>query len=514
MVSIVYSPEGEQTIQQLLRMIRSFLNFDRAALWFLDEKNQRVQGSFGTDRNLQTTDERHWHFPLDPESQDPLVQILLGKIQPYFLIQDYQTHPYASLNPSMKGVKAHAIVPFKVEGKIVGAITVDNLVSQRPISEEDVEKLLFFAEHIGLIVHNFWLIRDLRIKNEELKRLWEVIQAITTLQDLPGILEMVCETIVQISDGECSLLALVDEETGRIQGVAGYNTPRDPSVMVSESLDSSDEADVFADIIRNPRLLYAEDYPPLLEHPRWAEYRLANSWSVFIPIQLGDQAIGVGVIKRPKEKGPFSQEEIEMIQTFLEQSAIAIHNSKLYQKTLQLALTDSLTGLYTHRYFYEEIERLIAMAKRYNQALTLIMLDIDNFKQINDQYGHLVGDQVLQLVAEILQKNVRASDFAARYGGEEFVLVLNRTTAQQAYSVAKRILQNLVVETQNRHLPTTTISAGIADFPHRAQDPLSLIRSADTALLQAKRLGKNRVCIADLNAKGMNTYLNGKEMDS
>lgn len=501
MVAIVYSAEGETTIRQLLQMIRSLLGFDRAALWFLDERNQVIRGSFGTDENLQIRDERHFLVPLDPESQDPLVQVLLGNIQPYFLTQDYQTHSYAPSNLSMKGVKAHAIVPFKVEGRIVGAITVDNLVSQKPISEEDVEKLRFFAEHISLIVHNFWLIRDLQIKNKELKRLYEVIQAITTIQDLSNILQMVCETIVQLSDGEYSFLALVDEEARRVQGMAGYNTPEDPSVVVSESLDSSDEADVFADIVRNPRLLYAEDYPPLLGHPRWAKYHLANSWTVFIPIQLGDQVIGVGVIKRQREKGPFSQEEMEIIQTFLEQAAIAIYNSKLYQKTLQLVLTDGLTGLYTHRYFHEEIERLIAMARRYNQDLALIMLDIDNFKQINDRYGHLVGDQVLQLVAEILRKNVRASDFAARYGGEEFALVLNRTMAEQAYLVAKRILQSVVVETQSRHLPTVTLSAGVADFPHHAQDQLSLIRSADTALLQAKRLGKNRVCIAHLNGK-------------
>ncbi len=159
-----------------------------------------------------------------------------------------------------------------------------------------------------------------------------------------------------------------------------------------------------------------------------------------------------------------------------------------------LAFTDPLTGLYNRRMFLEIAKKNINEAKRYNEPLSLIMLDIDHFKRINDTYGHDIGDVVLKFLASILKNNVRASDIIARWGGEEFIILLPKTELKQAYKVAEKIRK--IVEMSTIKLPdgerlNFTISLGVSSFGGY-EDLEELIKKADIALYEAKRKGRNR----------------------
>jgi len=191
-------------------------------------------------------------------------------------------------------------------------------------------------------------------------------------------------------------------------------------------------------------------------------------------------------------------------------------------RTLELrAITDGLTGLYNHRYFYERLNQEIARAQRYGLPLSLLMIDIDDFKHFNDRFGHPVGDLVLTEVGHILGTNIRTGiDIAARYGGEEFTIVLPNTTRDGAEVVGARLARRLSslpgapppndegalsvserirVAVVGSSLPGVgddariTVSIGVACFPGAAGGPGELVRNADKALYLAKRLGKNRV---------------------
>lgn len=163
----------------------------------------------------------------------------------------------------------------------------------------------------------------------------------------------------------------------------------------------------------------------------------------------------------------------------------------------QAAITDSLTGLRNHRAFQESLLSLVQMAERYGQPLSLIMLDIDHFKQFNDRFGHPAGDELLRQVAAVLRRSARAYDMVARYGGEEFAILLPNTDLNEAMQVAERLRQQ-IASIQNLHAPITA-SFGVATYRHGSA-PATLLYEADSALYEAKRRGRNRICAYDADA--------------
>jgi len=245
-----------------------------------------------------------------------------------------------------------------------------------------------------------------------------------------------------------------------------------------------------------------------------------------VPLVLSAEAegfveVGAGVDRE------FSQEEVGLLQILATQAAAAIVNARLYQTLERQAITDGLTGLYNHRYFYERLNQEFARAQRYGLPLSLLMLDIDDFKRFNDSYGHPVGDLVLGEVGKVLAEQLRRHvDFAARYGGEEFAILLPNTSRDGAQVVGDRLVREVAALGQPgadvpapqidgarsvgerirasiaaAELPGVgaddeahvTVSVGLASIPGAASSPDELVRNSDKALYLAKRLGKNRV---------------------
>ncbi|MDH7601114.1 MAG: diguanylate cyclase [Armatimonadota bacterium] len=184
--------------------------------------------------------------------------------------------------------------------------------------------------------------------------------------------------------------------------------------------------------------------------------------------------------------------------------AIALLLGSFFQKEVmnrrraeEQANIDGLTGVYNHRFFQERLTAEIERANRFRRVLSIIMLDIDNFKHYNDTWGHQAGDKLLVLFAALCGQCIRSIDFLARYGGEEFIIILPETTETEAFNVAERIRQTTERETEAALGPGkgTTVSAGIACYPKHGFTRHALILSADAALYSAKRSGKNRTCI-------------------
>ncbi len=166
----------------------------------------------------------------------------------------------------------------------------------------------------------------------------------------------------------------------------------------------------------------------------------------------------------------------------------------------KLSYLDDLTGIHNHRYFDTFLNREIERQKRYRRPLALMMIDLDDFKHVNDTYGHLFGDETLREMARLLRRAIRNSDFVARYGGEEFVVVLPETEPPEAVTVGRRILESVNHE-QNLpgiagEISLVTLTIGLAGCPRHAKDRESLILQADQALYRGKREGKNCLCVA------------------
>lgn len=210
--------------------------------------------------------------------------------------------------------------------------------------------------------------------------------------------------------------------------------------------------------------------------------------------------IGFLILGQPKDK--VGNEKREIFRNLVSEACTILTNSFLYRKLFRnvksLAMKDGLTDLYNHNYIIGLMDKEFARAKRYNLNLSLLMLDIDRFKKINDTFGHKTGDIVLKEIAGIIKNTIRASDFAGRYGGEEFSIILTETDCNKAHIFAERLRQN-IEKHSFPNLPNAvkiTISVGIASYPtKRCADPETLFTYADQALYRAKRLGRNRVCV-------------------
>jgi len=166
---------------------------------------------------------------------------------------------------------------------------------------------------------------------------------------------------------------------------------------------------------------------------------------------------------------------------------------KSYQKLKKVAITDQLTGLYNRHYIFSKLEEEIKRARRFDRSLCVILIDIDNFKQINDKYGHNVGDKVLQIVANLIRKNVRRIDTVGRLGGEEIIIICPDTNEKGGRILGEKI-RLLIEKIKGENIPPVTVSIGVATFSP-LDSSYELIKKADIALYRAKRSGKNKVVV-------------------
>jgi diguanylate cyclase (GGDEF)-like protein len=210
------------------------------------------------------------------------------------------------------------------------------------------------------------------------------------------------------------------------------------------------------------------------------------------PLQPEGRAHGVLTVGRSGK--PFIEDERELLQSLAVQTTLALENVDLHFQVTRQAVTDELTGLANHGRFQELLGAEAEQIRRYHHPLGLIMLDIDDFKAINDTYGHLQGDVVLKAVARVVRDNSREADTPARYGGEEMALILPHTDLEGAYAIAERVrlaIQALrIPRIDGDGSLTTTASVGVAASRDGTRE--ALISEADSALYEAKRQGKNR----------------------
>lgn len=207
-----------------------------------------------------------------------------------------------------------------------------------------------------------------------------------------------------------------------------------------------------------------------------------------VPIILRGKAVGVINLESQK-KSAFSEKDIRLIESLAKMVAVAWENVNLYEKLLNESISDPLTGLYNRRYILRRLKEEMERRKRYGGNFAVIMFDLENFKSINDTYGHEKGDEVLKLFAENVKDKLRKSDLFARYGGDEFLAVLMETKKEGALAVAKRIASSL----ENLKTPDgikVKANMGIAVYPDDGKTPQELINKADERMYKAKKEGK------------------------
>jgi diguanylate cyclase (GGDEF)-like protein len=217
-----------------------------------------------------------------------------------------------------------------------------------------------------------------------------------------------------------------------------------------------------------------------------------------VPLTLGNDKLGVLCLQAEKPNA-YNSDQIRLVETIAHQASVSISNAQMFEKIQGMAILDTLTGVYNRRYFYEYAENEISRSQRYDNQMSLIMLDIDHFKLVNDRFGHLVGDQTLKMIVDTCQSVLRKSDVMCRFGGEEFIVLLPETNQEDAVIAAERICKTI----SEQSLPTNsdlgpvvvTVSIGVTQLKTKTETLQDLIDEADHALYHAKETGRNRVCV-------------------
>jgi diguanylate cyclase (GGDEF)-like protein len=215
-------------------------------------------------------------------------------------------------------------------------------------------------------------------------------------------------------------------------------------------------------------------------------------------VSLGGRDEQERILAIARRDGAFGARERELLGTLAEQAAVCLQNLALHERVQRLAAIDDLTGLLNHRRLREVLEREVRRARRYGTPLALVMLDVDDFKRVNDRHGHQQGDRVLRAVADVVRGSVREVDLAARYGGEELAVVLPQMGLEGARAVAERMrmaITGVRVPTPDGGTLSVTASLGVAAIDRASSTYDDLIAAADAALYRAKRTGKNRVVV-------------------
>ncbi|MBS2039280.1 sensor domain-containing diguanylate cyclase [bacterium] len=234
--------------------------------------------------------------------------------------------------------------------------------------------------------------------------------------------------------------------------------------------------------------------PDVSVDPRFKKHdgQIRNMVSMIcVPLEMHRRLIGVLTLTTAKAEHVFTQEEMELVVLIAAHISLALESHRLYE----LSVLDGLTNIYNRRYLDQRLSQELADSIRHEKPLTVALLDLDNFKKLNDGYGHQAGDQVLCELTGLLSQELRQHDVLARYGGEEFALILAGTSGPDGLHLGERL--RALVESRdffykNQKLPVT-ISLGLATFPENGQDKMTLLRAADKALYRAKESGRNRV---------------------
>jgi diguanylate cyclase (GGDEF)-like protein len=381
-------------------------------------------------------------------------------------------------------------LPLISDGHKLGAALI-GCNQPRKFTQKDITLGEEVSAQIALAMSKMRLLEVEKRRADELDALRATVADISSELELEILLNKILERATTLLNATGGDLGLYEEDLNEIRIVVSHNMGKDyTSTRMAWGEGAMGRA------IETNLPLVIPDYQQW--EGRSPQYQDVPYHAVVaVPLHIRGRTIGALGIVDGRPKRVFSSGDQRLLYLFAQQAAIAIENAQLFDEIERQSITDMLTSLYNRRGLSEFGQRELDRASRFWRPFSVILLDIDKFKQINDKYGHVLGDHVLVSLAKRLQSELRKIDILGRYGGEEFVILLPETDEHSAYLVAERLrksVEKTPFETA-RGAITITISLGVTCQREVKQELASLIDQADTAMYRAKRRGRNRTCI-------------------
>jgi diguanylate cyclase (GGDEF)-like protein len=389
-------------------------------------------------------------------------------------------------------------VPLTMGQELIGLVTIGKRDNNRPFDASDRYFLQQLSAHTVVCINTCHQYEKRRKEKEDLDKtlqnlslLYSIGKAMNYISDLKNLLQYILSKAIEVTFAEKGSLMLYDMETDQL------------NIRVLAGMEDN----AFQDKVNNNEIacrtfrpgegiagrVYMTAKPIVVNDIKQDDIFIDSEKSYVrsiacIPMVVFNDVIGVINVTNKRHGQAFTDEDVEMLKAVADQAAVAINKAQLWD----MAVTDSLTGLFVRRYFLVKLQEELIRAERYNNILSVVMADLDRFKNINDTYGHDAGDRALKAIGKFMQQNIRDVDVVARYGGEEFVIMIPEAANDAALILAER-LRTQMSELKIKDLPPITISLGIATFPNDGSDIDDLVKKADAAMYAAKRAGRNRV---------------------
>jgi diguanylate cyclase (GGDEF)-like protein len=502
---------GEEIFARLFEVLRQALPIRAlAAVSYEEDPDGQALVSFGGDVTLERRPFLDWlAAQKDLESPflsaSPTPRVAIGPDRDLVLNPRFSHQVFLPLQ-----------TPALIAGVLIAESDDPSLVTPQTLQELSV-----VSDHVALALQDRNLRRQMQTVNERLQgraemlqRILEVSNELKTHLTLEHLVQSIVQAVHHSLGYRVVVLSLFDPAENvferRAQVGLDDTSPGAPPRKVARE----EIARWFGERYRISKSYFVsyldrKDVSAVHDSGRIERRRrstAAGAWHpddlLFVPLTAGDQLVGALQVDQPRSGLVPRLEDVQALEIFSNQAVTAIQSARAYETTRQMSVRDSLTEAFNHRYFQETLSRELARHGRSGQPLALVMLDIDDFKKINDRWGHPVGDLVLRGLVEELTKGVREMDTVARYGGEEFALIFPETTPAKAWVVAdrlrNRVAGRLFVTPDLDHALGVTISVGLSCFPEDAGTKHLLIERADQALYQAKRSGKN--CLVTASA--------------
>jgi diguanylate cyclase (GGDEF)-like protein len=466
----------DEVLQRILGIAHDYFHLRNVAIVLLDKQSQElyVRSQIGWDEGQ----DQH-RLPL---GQGITGAAALKKLPVY--------SPDVSQDPryfcSAKSTRSELAIPLMVRDEVVGVLDcqsdrVDHFDS------ETIDLLTLFSTQASIALQNARLYSLEQQRARQLQAINAIAQQTTAVLDLEELLGRVCQLIQDAFRVSHVSLFLREDHDLVLRAHHGSLTPRIP-----EGGRFAASTEPWASILSDSRTVLERD---LCQAPARTRFFLETASRLCIPLVSFGQTLGILALDSPKVDA-FRDGDQQSLESVADICATAIQNAHYVDRVKQLAYLDGLTGIFNRRFFELRIMEEIERARRYATGMAVIMADIDEFKRLNDEFGHVLGDEVLRQVSSLFHQQLRKVDVVCRYGGEEFGILLTQVNPEQAMAVAEK-LRKMVEGWQFPGVPrTVTISAGTATFPLHGTTRDGLVRAADTALYSAKQAGRNQVCLA------------------
>jgi len=373
-------------------------------------------------------------------------------------------------------------IPLMVRDEVVGVLDCQSDRLDH-FDRETIDLLTLFSTQASMALQNAKLHALEQQRARQLQAINAVAQQCTAVLDLQELLGRVCELIHNSFRSDQVSLLLREQEEVVLRASHGSLTPIAPPGMRFAAA-----GEPWCKILAESGGLIQDCAKSSLRHGALYAETVSR---MSVPLVSFGQVLGILLLDCSR-RGAFSENDIQPLESVADICASAIQNATYVERVKQLAYLDGLTGIFNRRFFEVRITEEIERAHRYRTGMAVIMADIDQFKQLNDDFGHLLGDEVLRQVSSIFQQQLRKIDVVCRYGGEEFALLLSQTSPDHALAVGEKLRRAVEAWQFPGVARPVTISAGIAVYPDQGTTRDELISAADNNLYAAKLAGRNR----------------------